>query len=971
MDKGYACKLTPEETKTRSNKTWYLPHHPVLNPRKPEKVRAVFDAASTFAGTSLNNELLQGPDLTNNLVGILIRFRQDPIALIADIEAMFHQVRVTPDDCDALRFLWLDCDLEGPPEEYKMLVHIFGAKVSPCCANRALKQTAEDNETKYGKFVTDVVRRNFYVDDLLKSTVTVEQAIELPLKLIALLKEGGFRLTKFPSNRREVLQAIPARERASPTLDLDLDRLPINRTLGLSWDAETDEFYFTTISTDKPATKRGILSVMSSLFDPLGFLAPYVLPVKVLLQELWQQKVGWDDEIRDQQLGVWQRWLNSLSQLPEVRIARCYFSTDITFTNLFELHLFSDASETAYAAAAYIRIVDSDGGINCRFIMGKCRNCPIKRPTIPRLELMASVLAVRLSNIVKSELDWKMDSVTFWTDSTTVLQYIKNENRRFHRFVATRLEEIHEHTTSEQWRHVPGVLNPADDGSRGLPIEVFRPDCRWWSRPTFLSQAEDQWPSWKVMDVPEDDEELLKPSIRQNVSAVTVGSKLDHLVKDGLSWSKLQKSVSWLLRFVRYLRLKDESQRVLPPKEITLDELKKASAAIIRMVQGQHYPDEILALESGRRIKPDGSLLTLSPMLCDGVICVGGRLRHAPLTSENIHAMIVPHQHHIAALIIRYFHDVLGHAGREHVLSVIRQHFWITNGRVLTRQILCRCVTCRKRNEAPMKQMMGDLPKARLTPFEPPFTYTGLDFFGPFYVKRGRGTEKVYGCIFVCFTTRAIHIEDVGSLEADDFIQALRRFVCTRGATKEIWSDNGTNFVAGEKEIRSANRGWNQKAIIEAMHERGVEWHSQPLKKWHFQPPTASHMSGVWERLIRSVRKTMKAVIGHPSAFVKRETLRTVFAEAAGILNSRPLCASSEDPSDHEPITPSHLLQQRQGLAVPPGLFEDSEIHSRKQWRRGQVLANHFWTRWVREYLPVLQERKKWLLKKRNLKVND
>ena len=267
--------------------------------------------------------------------------------------------------------------------------------------------------------------------------------------LIALLQEGGFRLTKFLSNRREVLQAIPARERASPTLDLDLDQLPINRTLGLSWDAETDEFYFTSISTDKPATKRGILSVMSSLFDPLGFLAPYVLPVKVLLQELWQQKVGWDDQIRDQQLGIWQRWLNSLSQLPEVRIARCYFNTDMTCMNMIELHLFSDASETAYAAAAYVRIVDNDREISCRFIMGKCCNCPIKRTTIPRLELMASVLAMRLSNIIKVELDWKIDSITFWTDSTTVLQYIKNENRRFHHFVATRLEEIHEHTTSE------------------------------------------------------------------------------------------------------------------------------------------------------------------------------------------------------------------------------------------------------------------------------------------------------------------------------------------------------------------------------------------------------------------------------------------------------------------------------------------------------------------------------------------
>ena len=331
------------------------------------------------------------------------------------------------------------------------------------------------------------MRRNFYVDDLLKSTVTVEQAIDLALKLIALLQEGGFRLTKFLSNRREVLQAIPAKERASPTLDLDLDQLPINRTLGLCWDAETDKFYFTSISTNKPATKRGILSVVSSLFDPLGFLAPYVLPIKALLQELWQQKLGWDDEIQDQQLRVWQRWLKSLSQLSEVRISRCYFNTDMTCTSMIELHLFSEASEIAYATSAYLRIVDDDGVISCTFIMGKCRNCPIKRPTIPRLELMVSVLAVRLSNLIRAELDWNIDYITFWTDSTTVLQYIRNENRQFQRFVATRLEEIPEHTTPEQWRHVPGAVNPADDGTRGLPIEAFHPKCCWWSGPAFLS----------------------------------------------------------------------------------------------------------------------------------------------------------------------------------------------------------------------------------------------------------------------------------------------------------------------------------------------------------------------------------------------------------------------------------------------------------------------------------------------------
>ncbi len=194
-----------------------------------------------------------------------------------------------------------------------MLVHIFGAKSSPCCANKALLKTADDNESKYGKDVAEVVRRNFYVDDLLKSTETVEKATEQALKLIDLLAQGGFRLTKFMSNRKEVLK-----ERATPALDLDLDKLPINRTLGLSWDAKTDEFYFSSVKTDKPSTKRGILSLVSSLFEPLGFLAPFILPVKVLLQELWRQKIGWDVEIRQRELEVWQKWLQSLPKLSKI-----------------------------------------------------------------------------------------------------------------------------------------------------------------------------------------------------------------------------------------------------------------------------------------------------------------------------------------------------------------------------------------------------------------------------------------------------------------------------------------------------------------------------------------------------------------------------------------------------------------------------------------------------------------------------
>ena len=234
------------------------------------------------------------------------------------------------------------------------------------------------------------------------------------------------------------------------------------------------------------------------------------------------------------------------------------------------------------------------------------------------------------------------------------------------------------------------------------------------------------------------------------------------------------------MRFVQLI----QRQPTIPSTHITLHEMQNAARLIVKFVQKEYFPDEVLALKSNKKIKSSSRLANLCPVLNNDVLCVGGRLRHAPITSEASHPMIVPNQHHIAEIIISYYHHALGHVGREHVLSTVRQHYWILNARVLTRRILRECVSCRRRNEAPMTQMMGELPAARVTPYEPPFTFTGLDIFGPFHVKRGRGSQKIY--IFVCFVTRAVHIEDVGSIETDSFIQALRRFISLHGAAKEI-----------------------------------------------------------------------------------------------------------------------------------------------------------------------------------------
>lgn len=366
--------------------------------------------------------------------------------------------------------------------------------------------------------------------------------------------------------------------------------------------------------------------------------------------------------------------------------------------------------------------------------------------------------------------------------------------------------------------------------------------------------------------------------------------------------------MTWLLRFVDYVK----SKTVLPKSRgISIAETQTSTQKIVQLVQRQRFPDEIDSLSDGRQVKGQSKLANLSPVLIEGTIRVGGRIRHAPILFDATHPMLLPKDHPISTAIVRHYHETLGHAGREHVLSAIRQSFWILQARSLVRQVLRKCVNCRKRNEAPMQQLMADLPEERLTPYEPPFTYTGVNLFGPFSVKRGRGSEKVYGCLFTCFTSRAIYIEDVSSLETDSFIQALRRFISNRGCPKEIWSDNGTNFVGADKEIQQSIQEWDQEELNKRLIKDEISCYLCPRSEWKFQPPAASHMNGVWERLIRSVRKSMKAVLGDQNALVGLETLRTVFAEVVTILNSRPLTPSSDDPSDCEPLTPSHFLLQR------------------------------------------------------------
>ena len=280
IDKGYAAKVPADELQRSDSAVWYLTYHGVTSEHKPGKSRVVFDCVS------LNEHVLQGPDLTNKLVGVLMKFRQDPIALIADIEYMFHQVQVTPCDRVVLRFLWWPGgDLGQDFEKYKMTVHLFNGVWSPSCANYALRRTAEDNRAEFCEDVVSCVQRDFYVDDFLKSVSSLQVAIHFVGKSTELLTRGGFYLTKWISIDCEVMKTIVESEKAKVIKGLNLacDKLPTERALGLVWDVETDTFGFSAVMKDRPPTRRGILSIVSLVYDPLGFLSPSILPAKAFV----------------------------------------------------------------------------------------------------------------------------------------------------------------------------------------------------------------------------------------------------------------------------------------------------------------------------------------------------------------------------------------------------------------------------------------------------------------------------------------------------------------------------------------------------------------------------------------------------------------------------------------------------------------------------------------------------------------
>ncbi len=891
LDLGHA-KLVPfPALQLSSEESYYMPMHGVVKESSSTtKLRVVFDAsAKTTSGSSFNDTLIVGPTLYPNICDILIRFRTYPVAVSSDISKMYRAVELCEADQNFHRFLWRP-DTVSEVKDYQMTRVTFGVASSPFVAIQSLQQTAHDFGDSF-PLAKPHVFSSMYVDDCLAGANTPEEAIDLYSQLRELLGKGGFDLRKWRSSSKEVLDAIdPSLHEPTPVKTLsDNTTVQHAKALGMAWDSTADTLYVSVgIINSHSSTKREVISDIARTFDILGWMAPAIVVMKILFQRLWELKLGWDEEIPSDLQEHHQQWKAQLPLLKDKPFNRCYFRT-LSVKESVELHGFCDASEAAYSAVVYVRATYSNGPPTVVLVTAKTKVAPLKKLSIPRLELCGAHLLAKLLNSVRLAMGISLDSVFAWCDSTIVLHWLDGSLRCFKTFVGNRISNILTLFPSSVWHHVPTTSNPADCASRGLlPQELLTHDL-WWNGPKWLHSDPIDWPS-QPMSPP-----VACTSELKTVCTVTLNPV--HWIEGRFSnYNRLLRVNAWIHRFISNLKLKRLHKSINMHSRLSVSELNSSEAHLFSLAQNRHFHDELLQLCHDKPIKANSRLISLNPFIDkDYLLRVGGRLSNSSLSFDQKHPIILPNNDILTGLLVSNLHVSLCHCGPSLLISSVGSRIHIIGVRRLVRDICRRCVTCRRSTAKAQKQQMGQLPKARVIP-SPPFTITGSDFAGPFSLKKGHTRKpviiKAYLCIFVCFSTKATHLECVSDLSTEAFLAAFKRFIARRGLPQEIFSENGSNFKGAHNDLQKFYQELSSKPTKDSVHQYLLNHRI----KWNFSPERAPHFGGLWEAAVKSAKLHLRRIIGQQ--ILNFEEFSTVLCQIESCLNSRPLLSLSSHADD-------------------------------------------------------------------------
>lgn len=933
---------------------YFLPHHCIIRESKlTTKLRIVFDGGmQSSTGLSLNDVMLKGPTVQPDLFDIVCRFRIFEFVFTADIEKMYRQIRINPSQAPLQTILWRD----NPSEDLKCIelqTVTYGTKAAPYLATRCLNQLAQDNSALF-PLGSGALLTQCYVDDILSGSNSRDQLLKLRSELVELLKSAGFRLHKWCFNNASLFSSIDKDVSCQEIVFKDSS----NKVLGLIWDPVKDVFKllgppqleFQTI------TKRQALSHLAQIFDPLGLVSPIVIVGKVLIQKLWSRKLNWDDELPPDLVRSWKSFSSGLLDLSNISIPRWLHTSSDHLS--IELHGFSDATPAAYGAVLYMRTVYPNQTVSTNIICSKSKVAPLKSLSLPRLELCGAHLLARLAHKVVDVFPYKFGKIVLWTDSQIVLCWLRDSPSRWNTFVANRTSEIQELTSAARWCHIDSQRNPADLISRGSDCSSLITNELWWHGPQFLSDYHCDFGN--VDHIPELDD---IPDQRNAVAHLHTRSDFCLEFQRFSKFARLQRTFAYVLRFVN--NCKNYKPKLSGP--LSVEELQGSLTALIRCIQTEHFSEEIAQLESGQPLK-NASIQSLCPFLDDQrLLRVGGRLHNAPVPYEQKHPLLLPPKIHFVNLLIQHEHLRLGHAGAQTVLANLRQRFWPINALGQIKKVIHQCITCFRFRLVKTEQVMGTLPPERVS-IARAFLNVAVDFGGPIIVKESRLRKsiphKAYFALFICMNTKAVHLELVSDLSTDAFLLTLKRFVARRGNPATIFSDNATNFRGANNVLHDVYKFFKSDQNLACIND----YLSASEIKWKFIPPNSPHWGGLWEAGIKSTKFHLRRLLGR--AVLTFEQVLTILAQIEGVLNSRPLCPLSSDPSDLSCLTPGHFI-----IGQPLTSFPEKDLTSVPENRLSflqqvSAIKQIFWKRFSIEYFNRLQHRPKWIKPYTNLKEN-
>lgn len=961
---------------------FYLPHHAVFKKSTTTEVRVVFDGSrKTSNGISLNDILLIGPRLQDDLFDIMLRFRLNRIAFSADVAKMYRQILVDEKHRDFQRILWRE-NVNEPIGEYRLTTVTYGTSPAPFLAVAAMQKHADNGMSLFPE-ACKRIKSDFYIDDLASGCHDIEDALKIQSEITAYMLEGGFPLRKWVSNSKEFLDNIPVEHRDGAPIDFKCNEELSVSTLGSVWFYGTDQFGFNVRNVSvvgfAKITKRKIFSEILKTYDPMGLLAPVTIANKLLMQSIWELDVNWDDSLLDRQeikakeiVSQWNKFCEQVPLLSNLRVNRWINFSPGCFV---ELHGFSDASKKAYAAVVYIKIKTGDS-ITVNVVASKTRVAPKAKSktgelTLPRLELMGALLLSKLMTTVKRALKIPIDVTKYYSDANITLAWIKSDPNRWNVFVANRVSEIQKLTNPNDWDYVNTKCNPADCASRGLLPAQMETNNLWWYGPEWLATG-----SSKCDDEVEFETNIELRNSRKIVLNISVSERL---IQRFSSFQKARRVIAYCLKFIDGIKLKKQNRKQLLTREqieciykseqLEIEDLIRAKNVIIRVSQQAVYAKEVYELKSFGSVGRKSTLKSLYPFIDDqGLLRIGGRISQSNFSYDKKHPIIIPYGDHLVNLIIREAHYKALHGGNQLTLALIRHEYWIIAAKRAVKTVLDRCVTCRRFRAQTAQQLMGNLPNGRITPMIKIFTHTGTDLCGPIMLRMSRGrnirAQKGYIVIFICLTTRLIHIEIVTDLTSEAFIAAFKRLTGRKGHVVKLYCDNGTNFVGAAK-------------ILELDGEDQISQFNENIKKqllnektkFIFNPPGAPWMGGIWERNIGSIKYHLKRTIG--DKILTYEELSTVLTQIEACLNSRPICPLTDNIDDLNVLTPAHFIIGDSLMAPIESDLTHIKENRLDRWQMCVRLKQEFWNQWSSDYINHIQPRSKWNEKCSNVKVGD